>query len=319
MEKKFLKESSDKVDFRDSDFVSIKETGNIIRVRKVMGVGRSCPILRIDKERYVLKDTGDILYFEEGEKKGDSLRSLFNTFQRIRDLVNCNCVHDWAVRWVTFTYAENMTDSRKLYFDYMAFWKRFLRYLDRRGSPHPVYIAVAEPQGRGAWHLHIFFIWLRMVDGFPFFSRAPYIANSELRELWGHGFVKITAVKDCDNIGAYLSAYLCDMEFEGDVADRYSGPDVVEKGGKRFIKGGRIDYYPKGFNILRHSREILVPLEYKDSYKNIKKVVGAATPTYQKTLELKEININDEESSKPPICIKISDEYYNLKVLKESQ
>lgn len=319
LEMKFLKEVSDNVDFRGSDYVYVKETGNIVRVRKINGIRGSCPILRIDGDRYVLKETGEIFYFEKGEKKGGSLRSLFNTFQRIRDLVNCNCVNDWSVRWVTLTYAENMTDSKRLYRDYMAFWKRFLRYLDRRGSPHPVYIAVAEPQGRGAWHLHIFFIWLKLVDGYPIFLKAPYVANSDLRGLWRQGFVKITAVKDCDNLGAYLSAYLCDVEYSGDLADRYKGFDIVEKGGKRFIKGARIDYYPKRFNILRHSRNILVPVTYKASYKNIKKVVGAVTPTYQKSVELTEILDNGEEPSRTPIRIKISDEYYNVKNLKESQ
>lgn len=45
---------------------------------------------------------------------------------------------------------------------------------------------------------------------FGFTSNAPYIAN--LQDIWLQGFVNIRQIGDIDNLGAYLSAYLCDIE-----------------------------------------------------------------------------------------------------------
>ena len=103
------------------------------------------------------------------------------------------------VRWITLTYAENMTDTDRLYFDFKDFNKRFQYYCKINGYSKPEYIVMMEPQGRGAWHCHLLYIW----D-----CKAPYVANKTLRDLWGHGFVKIKKLDNCDNVGAYLTAYL---------------------------------------------------------------------------------------------------------------
>lgn len=51
-----------------------------------------------------------------------------------------------------------------------------------------------EPQGRGAWHCHLLYIFDLV--------KAPYIANKTLSDLWGHGFVKISKLDNVDNVGA---------------------------------------------------------------------------------------------------------------------
>ena len=77
--------------------------------------------------------------------------------------------------WGTFTYKENMTDPKRLYNDLRKFNMRFQRWLRKNKLPMCEYIAVAEVQERGAWHLHIIFI---------FNKKAPYIKNSILARLW---------------------------------------------------------------------------------------------------------------------------------------
>ena len=60
-----------------------------------------------------------------------------------------------------------------------------------------------EPQGRGAWHAHLVMI---------FDDKAPYIDNKFMADTWGHGFTTTKKLEDVDNVGAYLTAYLGDMD-----------------------------------------------------------------------------------------------------------
>jgi hypothetical protein len=86
-----------------------------------------------------------------------------------------------------------------------------------------------------------------------------------MAELWSHGFVTIKSLKDVDNIGAYVSAYLADIEVtkENLITVVGSGQEVTVKevnGEKKmFAKGGRLKYYPTGMNIYRKSKGIVHP------------------------------------------------------------
>ena len=60
------------------------------------------------------------------------------------------------------------------------------------------YIYVPEPHEKGDWHIHL------LLKG----NNELYIKNSVLNKIWGYGFVKVNRLKDVDNIGAYVSAYL---------------------------------------------------------------------------------------------------------------
>ena len=66
------------------------------------------------------------------------------------------------------------------------------------------YIVACEPQSRGAWHMHLIIIFDRL---------APFIPNATIETLWEQGFTKTTRLENIDNIGAYLTAYLGDMEY----------------------------------------------------------------------------------------------------------
>lgn len=234
------------------------------------------PCKKIDADRYFDKRTGEIKEYKKSSNRGDNHDSLRKTFRKIRDLINTNLEKTENARWVTLTYAENMTDNKRLYRDYSAFWKRFKRYCEKEKLGIPEYITVVEPQGRGAWHVHAFFIWN---------EQAPFIPNEKLREIWGYGFVNIKAVNDVTNIGAYFSAYLADIpieEYQGDLAGMSVKTVKTSQGEKRFIKGGRMILYPPGMNLYRKSRGIKEPevidMDYGD-YKKIK--VGLGCPTYK--------------------------------------
>jgi hypothetical protein len=200
-----------------------------------------------------------------------------------------------------------MTDPKRLHLDYKKFWQKF-----KRRYPDVDYISVIEPQARGAWHCHVFFIWPH---------KAPFVPNSEIAEMWGQGFTKTKGLNDVDNIGAYFSAYLADIPVED--LDKMSNEDkcmavstgkLVQKEleddfgntvEKKFIKGGRLFMYPVGMNIVRRSKGIKDPVVEKMTLKKAKEKTSGATETFSRSLEL----LNDAGE----VVNRLTRRYYNTK------
>ena len=241
--------------------------GNIVEVVSTSRHSNGSPCVKIDKDHYVDNRTGEVFEYSHIDDRSGSIRSIKNTLAHIRALVNTNVVQNENVRWVTLTYAENMTDPARLYVDFKRFMTRIRRWCTSSGVPCPEYISVVEPQSRGAWHAHVFFIW----D-----CPAPYMDNNAVvAPLWGQGFTKTKALNSCDNVGAYFSAYLADLPLDeldmlsavekekalscGCIQDKAFENDQGHVKEKKFIKGGRLFMYPPGMNIIRTSRGIKRP------------------------------------------------------------
>lgn len=263
------------------------------------------PITKINKDLYVLHETGELKEYKHTENRTQNVDNLRRTFKTIRHIINYNFGgHDNELAF-TLTYAENMTDPKRLYLDFEKFFKK-LRY---KYGKNIDYFSVVEPQGRGAWHCHVL---LRFND-----IAKVFIANSEISDMWGQGFVTVKAIrKDVDNLGAYLSAYLGDIELTSDnekVIAECCGSNgdynikVVEVDGekKKFIKGGRLHLYPTGMNIYRKSRGIKVPESTYMRYSEAKKIVGSSTPNYSSMLCI----LDDDDNELNRIIY----EQYNLK------
>ena len=300
---------------RMDDYAVTKVTtmGHITEVTVRQKNATSAPCRKLDKDHYVDTRTGEVFEYHHIENRSESLRSIRNTLGRIRAIVNTNVVEPQNVRWVTLTYAENMTDTERLYQDFRKFWQRFTYWCKKSGYKKPEYITVQEPQGRGAWHVHAFLIW----D-----CEAPYIDNnSVMQKLWGHGFTKTKALKDCDNIGAYFSAYLGDMPLdevqklpEAEKEKALSGTAVLEKEftdeqdrtkTKKFVKGGRLYLYPPGMNIIRTTKGIKQPEVEVMTLADAKEKVSSAKLTYSCAYE-----IVGEDGE---VVNRISKSYYNSK------
>jgi hypothetical protein len=255
-----------------SDVVVVTEMNHIIEVQHMQKMNTQAPIRKLDKHTYLDLRTGEIKEFELSENRAENRNSLRQTFKRLRYLINANFRGGANELHVVLTYAENMTDTKRLYTDSEKFIKR-LRYKYRDVSTID-YLSVVEPQGRGAWHCHVL---LRFND-----LETIFIPNEEMARLWGQGFTKVKSVKAVDNIGAYLSAYLTDIEVREDI----QGPNIKEVDGKRFIKGGRLWLYPPGMNLYRKSKGIKFPERKKMTYEEAKKIVGSAKPTFEKVYEV---------------------------------
>lgn len=272
--------------------------GNVVELLGMSSKPKAPPIKKLSSTQFVNTETGIVGEFELSETRADNHDSLRKTFKLIRDTVNANCTEPDNMHWITLTYAENMTDTKRLYTDFKVFWKKFKRFCTSRGWGAPEYITVVEPQARGAWHCHCLFAWGQ---------KRPFIPNKQFAEIWGHGFVQITSVKDVDNIGAYLSAYLGDVplkDFDGDKNNPFT--PIKEVKGKKFVKGGRLHMYPVGMKLMRTSRGIKRPSQ---------EVVAPETVDYEKILAgactfRSVAQLTDEMTGKTRL---LSKEYYNTK------
>lgn len=244
-------------------------------------------IAKLDKDTYTDKRTGEIKEFRHIENRSQDLDNVAKSLKRLRDILNANITDVSKCRWVTLTYAENMTDPQKLRYDAEHCIKR-LR--EKYGSFE--YITAAEPQGRGAWHLHCVFI-------FP--DKAPYMANETVAQAWKKGFVTVKSLDSVDNVGAYLTAYLGDMELDDiqgtDIPESAKGiKEITYKDSngdiqtKRYIKGARLCMYPPKFNIYRKSKGIKNPEVNVVPYQQAKEKVCSAKQTFQKTVALEDID-----------------------------
>ena len=258
-------------------------------------------------EQYEVIATGEIKDIAHYNSRNDSKKSLYRTFANARGVINANVTDVSKVRWCTLTYAENMTDPERLYNDFRSFNQRFQRYCKKQGYSKPEYIVMMEPQGRGAWHAHLLYIWQDMT--------APYIPNDEFAKIWGHGFVKIKKLDNVDNVGAYLTAYLGDMEFD-EMTSKNMCPigkevkmvEILDENGikqkKAFIKGARLDLYPANFNMLRCSHGVKRPTSELMLEDEARKKVSGATKTFESAVML----VDDDNDFS---CV-IVKEQYNL-------
>ena len=240
-------------------------------------------IVKLDKDTYTDKRTGEIKEFKHIENRSQDLDNVAKSLKRLRDLLNANITDTSKCRWVTLTYKENMTDPQKLRIDFAHFNERLRKIYGRYE-----YITAAEPQGRGAWHLHCVFI-------FP--DKAPYMANETVAHAWNKGFVTVKSLDSVDNVGAYLTAYLGDIDLDDmqgmemlenmngikEITYKDSNGDIQTK---RYIKGARLSMYPPKFNIYRKSKGIKEPTVTMVEYHEAKEKVCFAQQTFQKTVAL---------------------------------
>lgn len=243
--------------------------------------------------------------------RSQSSNEIRKTFKRLRSIINTNVTDSRKCKFITLTYSENMTDPVRLRSDLKLFFKRFKYFVEhlknQKGNNLGLtfeYISVLEPQQRGAWHAHIIFIFNKQVR---------YIKNDDVARIWSHGFTTTRKVDNVDNIGAYLTAYLADIEVSDSVDsqsleflqssqsnivikdcvvpeyDNSGTPQGKQK--KKFIKGGRLYLYPKGFHLYRCSKGIKRPEVVYHSYKEVLQELGCgASLTFHKSIHISDGN-----------------------------
>lgn len=304
-------ETSNELSAGDFVYTKVTKAGAITEVMSSTRVYKDTGIKKLDADTYLNINTGEVKEYRHTDTRLENINSVRRTIHDIRMYVNANADDPKRMKWVTFTYAENMRDTARLYHDWKVFLLKFKRYCRKHGYEVPEYIKVAEPQGRGAWHLHVIFIWLK---------ESPFIPNEDIAAMWGQGFTTTKAVNNCDNIGAYFSAYLTDMPLEEAQAkvdnDTWQiikqlplvEKEVEENGiktSKKMLKGARLYLYPTGMHWYSVTKGIKAPvietMSYDEWMTKEKSLLGTQTFSSSSIVHL--------DNDKPNIVI--NREYYN--------
>lgn len=275
-----------------SDIVTVTKMGHITEIQYMQKMNRSATIKKLSKDEYCDLATGEIKEFKHMEVRTDSYNSLRQTFKKLRYLINNNFRGRKNELFVTLTFKPDENGWRPMVGDNRHLSKCFTAFnrklQAKYGKENVQFIRVLEPHADGHAHYHV----LLRFDGY----NSVYIPNDDLAEMWGHGHVKVHSLKNVDNIGAYVSAYLTDVELNDETdagtvfkalqEDRQLEIKMVEGEEKKFIKGGRLHMYPSGKQIYNKSKELVMPERKTMTYKKAKKIVGSAQPHYAKKYEI---------------------------------
>lgn len=243
------------------NYYKIEECGNTTFMTTThKGKASILPLSRNDNgnREYMNINTGEVKEMNEKAKsRVDNIRTLKKSLARLSKLVDANINEFPAFLVFTLTYRENMTDTKRLYSDFVKFWKRLVYAVGEDAASE--YIAAAEPQARGAWHWHIVL----------FQKKKKFISWKLLEQIWGFGFVDVDKRKkatESDSVGKYLTAYLSHLptdEIE-EYAKNFKGGNgqhetFTDEKGKRYVKGLRLNMYPSRFRFFRWSKGIKQP------------------------------------------------------------
>lgn len=254
------------------DFVTVTIMNDIFEVQYLQKSNRQNNIVKIDSDRYVIKSTGEIKYYEHTETRNQSENSIKQTIKKLRYLINSNFSGGRNELWATLTFRDKKI-AKQPSMIYKEF-NKFIKRLNYKYKEKLDYIAILEPHGISdndisKWHG--FHIHLLLKNS----SSSLYLPYQEFESIWGLGMCRIERLKNIDNIGAYLSAYLTNAELSEENSSK-----------KKYVKGSRLWLYPRGVRIYRKSKGIHYPKRIKMPYHSAKELIGIE-PHYTKTYKIK--------------------------------
>lgn len=139
----------------------------------------------------VIRRTGE---YDSSEKRQDN---LYRARQTVRRLIWTNQTK--YTKFVTLTYADTVLEVKQVQRDITTFVQRM-----RRNGYEMRYLYVLEHQKErgnreendGCLHVHMLIF------------NDKYLDHETLEKRWGHGFVKINALENVQNVGAYVCKYI---------------------------------------------------------------------------------------------------------------
>ena len=155
-------------------------SGNVIELYEY-----EMPVLR--GGTFSRKGRANAPFTSDETKRDNRNKTAARARKHVRRVVNAN---PQLNKFLTLTYAENMTDIDRARKELDNFFKRL-----KRQFPRFAYVCVIEFQKRGAVHFHLL-------------CNLPFVDVKALAEVWGHGFIKLNRIDNVDNVGAYVTKYM---------------------------------------------------------------------------------------------------------------
>lgn len=133
------------------------------------------------------KGRANASFTSQETKKENRVKIAHRARSHVRRMVNAN---PQLNKFLTLTFAENLTDIEKARYEFDKFVKRVKTEIKTFQ-----YVVVIEFQKRGAIHFHLL-------------CNLPYVDSKKLAKIWGNGFIKINRIDHVDNVGAYVTKYM---------------------------------------------------------------------------------------------------------------
>jgi hypothetical protein len=154
---------------------------------------------KTEKENTRAQKTGEVNY----TTRIDNARRAISQCKR---LINSNAGKSpYSDKFVTLTFKEEETNLARC----NNLFKCFIKRLEYSIGQNIEYIAVPQIQwkrfnkyGVKVWHYHVLLFGM------------DYLKNSDLRKIWGLGFIRINAIDKITDVGSYASRYM-EKDFEG--------------------------------------------------------------------------------------------------------
>ena len=262
--------------------ITLEIAGNVLDLRQsTRSVGKS-NVQWIDADHYIDLKTGEVREAEHSVTRGDkmSVHQLRRSFREMRGIINTNFRGKYGEgneTLITLTYHENMQDPQRLYYDLQKFMLKLKYHV---GAIK--YVTAVEPQGRGAWHAHI--LCQQLAPG-------ELVDKKLINQLWEHGIIiDVENLRECDNVGAYLTAYLSNTPEDAQA----NGVEV----GKAVKKGNRLHMYPRGMHVYRASRNCEKPVKIKIApiSDEMRAIYTVASERYSASVDVFAEDINSQKS-----------------------
>jgi len=81
--------------------VKLKKCGNVGVITYSSVANRVATIKKLDADRYLVVNTGEIRVFERGESRIDDIASVKQSISKLRDYINTNVTDTHKCRWLT--------------------------------------------------------------------------------------------------------------------------------------------------------------------------------------------------------------------------
>ena len=266
---------NDDFSINNNSYVTLTMMNDIFEIQYMEKSNFTNNIQKLDADRYVILDTGEIKEFDKSENRSENKNSLNQTMKKLRYLINANFSGKPNELWITLTFADSLL-ARNANAVYLYF-NKFIKRLRYKYGKDLEYIAVLEPHeikngDIKNWHGYHFHLLLK-----SYVRKKIFIPHEDFENIWGLGFCRIERLNNIDNIGAYLSAYLTNVEDNSEIVD------CANK--KKYIKGARLWLYPKGIRIYRKSKGIKKPTRIKMTYAEARTIIGVE-PHYRKKIPI---------------------------------
>lgn len=131
---KVKKIKSDSIILHENSQVKLKTCGTCREIQFTAGVNTKCPIQNISKDKYLDKETGEMIDRVHNVNRCQSPKSMRKSIKKLMDLIRCNAVDSSKCKWLTLTYGEAMTDYKQIFEDGKMFLRRLQRYLNKQSN-----------------------------------------------------------------------------------------------------------------------------------------------------------------------------------------